>query len=42
MEFSTNKTCVIVNKGYDNKTTEEVETAKFLGLQIDNLSWETC
>jgi hypothetical protein len=28
--------------GFDDKTTEEVETTKFLGLQIDsNLNWKT-
>jgi hypothetical protein len=33
--------CINLNVGYDNKPTEEVETSKFLGLQIDNnLNWK--
>jgi hypothetical protein len=42
MKFATNeKTCINLNIGYDNKTVEEVLTAKFLGLQIDNnLNWK--
>jgi hypothetical protein len=40
--FTSNKTFVNLNIEYDNKTIEEVETAKFLGLQIDNnLNWKT-
>jgi hypothetical protein len=36
-----NKTWVNLNIGYDDKTIEEVETTKFLGLQIDNnLKWK--
>jgi hypothetical protein len=31
-----NKTCVHLNTGYGNKAIGEVETTKFLGLQIDN------
>jgi hypothetical protein len=28
--------------GFDDKTIEEVETTKFIGLQIDsNLNWKT-
>jgi hypothetical protein len=43
MKFCTNnKTCVNLNMGFDDKTIEEVETTKFLGLQIDsNLNWKT-
>jgi hypothetical protein len=42
MKFTTNnKTSINLNIGYDNKTTEEVLTTKFLGLQIDNnLNWK--
>jgi hypothetical protein len=37
-----NKNCVNLNMGFDDKTIEEVETTKFLGLQIDsNLNWKT-
>jgi hypothetical protein len=39
MKFVTNKTCIILNIGYDKKI-EELLT-KFLGLQIDNnLNWK--
>jgi hypothetical protein len=43
IKFCTNnKTCVNLNMGFDDKTIEEVETTKFLGLQIDsNLNWKT-
>jgi hypothetical protein len=43
MKFCTNnKTCVNLNMGFDDETIEEVETTKFLGLQIDsNLNWKT-
>jgi hypothetical protein len=43
MKFCTNnKTCVNLNMGFDDKTIEEVETTKFLGLQIDSsLNWKT-
>jgi hypothetical protein len=35
------KTCINVNVWHDDKTTEEVETTKFLDLQIDNnLNWK--
>jgi hypothetical protein len=42
MKFATNnKTSINCNIGYGNKTTEEVLTTKFLGLQIDNnLNWK--
>jgi hypothetical protein len=42
MKICTNtKTCDNLNIGYDNKTTEEMETTKFLGLINDsNLNWE--
>jgi hypothetical protein len=42
MKFTTNnKTSINFNIGYDNKTTEEVLTTKFLGLQFqDNLKLE--
>jgi hypothetical protein len=37
MKFATNnKTCINLNIGYDDKTTEEVLTTQFLGLQTDN------
>jgi hypothetical protein len=41
MKFTTSKkTSINFNIGYDNKTIEEVLTAKFPGLQIDNnLNW---
>jgi hypothetical protein len=44
IKFCTNnRTCVNQNIGYNDKTTEEVETTNFLGLQIDNnLNWKTC
>jgi hypothetical protein len=36
MKFcTTNKNCVNPSIGYVDKTIEEVETAKFLGLQVD-------
>jgi hypothetical protein len=36
-----NKISAYRNTGYDNKTTEEVEKIKYLGLQTDiNFSWE--
>jgi hypothetical protein len=36
-----NKTCVNLNIGYDDKTIEEVETTRFLGLQTNsNLNWK--
>jgi hypothetical protein len=36
------KTCINVYIWFDNKTTEEVETTKFLDLWIDNnLNWKT-
>jgi hypothetical protein len=43
MIFSTaNKNCVNLSTGYVNKTIEEAETTKFLGLQVDNnLTWKT-
>jgi hypothetical protein len=43
MKFSTNnKTCVNLNIGYDDKTIEEIETAKIPGPQIDNnQNWKT-
>jgi hypothetical protein len=43
MKFCTNnKTGVNLNMGYDEKTIEEVETTKFLGLQVvSNLNWKT-
>jgi hypothetical protein len=35
------KTCINLNIGYDDKAMEEVETTKFLGLQIDsNFNWK--
>jgi hypothetical protein len=42
MKFATNnKTSINFNIGYDDKTIEEVLTAKFLGLQFDNnLNWK--
>jgi hypothetical protein len=37
MKFCTNsKTCDNLNIRYDDKTIEEVETTKFLGLQVDS------
>jgi hypothetical protein len=37
MKFTTNnKTSINFNIGYDDRTTEEVLSTKFLGLQIDN------
>jgi hypothetical protein len=33
---TTNKNCVNLSIGYVDKTIEEVETTKFLGLQVDN------
>jgi hypothetical protein len=36
MKFWTNIICFNLNAGYDDKSIEEVETTKFLGLQIDN------
>jgi hypothetical protein len=44
MELCTNnKSCANLNVEYDDKTNEEVETTKFLGLQINNnLNWKTC
>jgi hypothetical protein len=37
-----NNTCINLNIGYGDNTIEEVETTKFLGLQIDNnLNWKT-
>jgi hypothetical protein len=43
MKFcTTNKNCVNLSIGYVHKTIEEVQTAKFLGLQVDNnLNWKT-
>jgi hypothetical protein len=43
MKFcTTNKNCVNLSIGYADKTIEEVETTKFLGLQGDNnLNWKT-
>jgi hypothetical protein len=39
---TTNKNCVNLSIRYVDKTTEEVETTKFLGLQVDsNLTWKT-
>jgi hypothetical protein len=36
IKFCTNnRTCVNQNVGYNDKTTEEVETTNFLGIQID-------
>jgi hypothetical protein len=42
MKFCTNnKTCFNVNTRYDDKSIEEVQTTKFLGLQIgNNLNWK--
>jgi hypothetical protein len=42
MKFcTTNKNCVNVSTWYVDKTIE-VETTKFLGLQVDsNLNWKT-
>jgi hypothetical protein len=44
MELCTNnKSCANLNVEYDDKTNEEVERTKFLGLQNDkNLNWKTC
>jgi hypothetical protein len=37
MKFcTTNKNCVNLSIGYEDKTIEEIETTKFLGLQLDN------
>jgi hypothetical protein len=43
MKFcTTNKNCVNLSIGYEDKTIEEVETTKFLGLQINNnIHWKT-
>jgi hypothetical protein len=43
MKFcTTNKNCVNLSIGYVDKTIEEVEKPKFLGLQVDNnLIWKT-
>jgi hypothetical protein len=43
MKFcTTNKNCVNLSLGYEDKTIEEAETTKFLGLQTDNnLNWKT-
>jgi hypothetical protein len=43
MKFcTTNKNCVNLSIGYVDKTNVEVETTKFLGLQVDNnLNWKT-
>jgi hypothetical protein len=43
MKFcTTNKNCVNLSIAYEDKTIEEVETATFLGIQIDNnLNWKT-
>jgi hypothetical protein len=43
MKFcTTNKNCVHLSFVYVNKTIEEVEATKFLGLQVDsNLNWKT-
>jgi hypothetical protein len=43
MKFcTTNKNCVNLSIGFEDKTIEEVETTKFLGLPIDNnLNWKT-
>jgi hypothetical protein len=43
MKFcTTNKKCVNLRKEYVDKTIEEVETTKFIGLQVDsNLNWKT-
>jgi hypothetical protein len=43
MKFcTTNKNCDNLSRGYVDKTTEEVETTKFLGLRVDNnLNWKT-
>jgi hypothetical protein len=43
MKFcTTNKNCVNLITGYVDKTIEEVETIKFLGLQVENnLNWKT-
>jgi hypothetical protein len=36
-----NKTSFNLNEDYDNKSIEEVETTKFLGLQINSdLNWK--
>jgi hypothetical protein len=40
--FCTNIKIDILNIRYDDKTIEEVVIPTFLGLQIDNLNWETC
>jgi hypothetical protein len=41
IKFFIKKTCFNLNTGYDDKPTEEVDTTKFLGLQIDsNLNWK--
>jgi hypothetical protein len=41
MKFFTNITCVNINIAFDDKTIEEVQTTKFLGLQINNnLNWK--
>jgi hypothetical protein len=40
--WTTNKNCVDLSIGYEDKTNEEEETTKFLGLQVDNnLNWKT-
>jgi hypothetical protein len=43
MKFcTTNKNCVNPSIGYIDKTIEEVETTKFLGLQVhNNFNWKT-
>jgi hypothetical protein len=43
MKFcTTNKNCASLSIGYADKTIEEVETTKFLVLQVDNnLNWKT-
>jgi hypothetical protein len=34
--------CINLNKDFDNITSEEIDTAKFLGQQINsNLNWKT-
>jgi hypothetical protein len=39
---TTNKNCVNLSIGYVDKATEEAETTKFFGLQVDNnLNWKT-
>ena len=39
--FANNKTCVLLNVWYGDKTIEEVERNKFFGVQIDsNFSWK--